>query len=125
MIRESSANQPLIRSVRFMNEPTPQPEENPYLASQVADIATSVSDRSQPGPVAIVFSVMTGLAVAVLTFCATFVVTCLGVISVGPVARMPSGFGLAVVFVVAGLTTVAAFVFTVKEFFKVVRSLKR
>ena len=91
-----------------MNEPTPQPEENPYLASQVADI-----------------SVMTGLAVAVLTFCATFVVTCLGVISVGPVARMPSGFGLAVVFVVAGLTTVAAFVFTVKGFLKVVRSLKR
>lgn len=122
MIRESFANQPLIRSVRFMNEPTPQPEDNPYLATQVADIATSVSDRSQPGPVAIVFSVMTGLAVAVLTFCATFVVTCLGVISVGPVARMPR---LAVVFVVAGLTTVAAFVFTVKGFLKVVRSLKR
>ncbi len=105
-----------------MNEPTPQPEENPYLASQVADIATSVSERSQPGPVAIVFSVMTGLAVAVLTFCATFFFTCLGVTAVG---RKWSDFGMVVAFVVAGLTTVAAFVFTVRGFLKVVRSLKK
>lgn len=108
-----------------MNEPTPQPEENPYRASQVADIATSVSDRSQPGPVAIVFSVMTGLAVAVLTFCATFFFTCLGVISVASDGPMSGDFGMAVVFVVAGLATVAAFVFTVMGFLKVVRSRKR
>lgn len=31
-----------------MSEPQ-QPEDNPYLATQVADIATSVSDRSRPG----------------------------------------------------------------------------
>ena len=105
-----------------MNEPTPQPEENPYLATQVADVAGSVSDRSQPGTVAIVFSVMTGLAVAVLTFGVTFFFTCLGVNSID---GLRDEFGMVIVFVVAGLTTVAAFVFTVWGFLKIVRSLKR
>ena len=105
-----------------MNEPAPQqPDENPYLATQVADIATSVSDRSKPGTVAIVFSVMTGLAVALLTFAATFFFTCLGVNSID---GLRSEFGMVIVFVVAGLTTVAAFVFTVWGFLKVVRALK-
>lgn len=104
-----------------MSEPRSQPEENPYLATQVADIANSVSDRSQPGTLAIVFSVMTGLAVAVLTFGATFFFTCLGVSSI---YGLRSEFGMVIVFVVAGLTTVAAFVFTVWGFLKVVRALK-
>ena len=88
-----------------MSEPQ-QPEDNPYLATQVADIAGSVSDRSQPGKVAIVFSVMTGLAVAVLTFGVTFFFTCLGVNSID---GLRDEFGMVIVFVVAGLTTVAAF----------------
>ena len=123
MIRASFVSLPLTRFVRFMNEATPQPEENPYLATQVADVAGSVSDRSQPGTVAIVFSVMTGLAVAVLTFGATFFFTCLGVNSIDGL-RDPF-FGMVIVCVVAGLTTVAAFVFTVWGFLKIVRSLKR
>lgn len=104
-----------------MSEPTPQPEENPYLATQVADISTSVSDRSQPGTVAIVFSVMTGLAVAVLAFAATFFFTCLGVNSIN---SLRGDFGMVLVFGISGVTTVAAFVFTVWGFLKVVRALK-
>ena len=104
-----------------MNEPKPKPEENPYLATQVEDISTSVSDRSQPGTLAIVFSVATGLAVAVLTFGVTFFFTCLGVNSI---YGSRSEHYMVIVFVVAGLTTVAAFVFTVWGFLKVVRALK-
>ncbi len=99
-----------------------QPEDNPYLATQVADVAGSVSDRSQPGTVAIVFSVMTGLAVAVLTFGVTFFFTCLGVNSID---GLRGEFGMVIACVVAGVTTVAAFVFTVWGFLKIVRSLKR
>ena len=105
-----------------MNEPTSQPDENPYLATEVAEIATSVSDRSRPGAVAIVFSVMTGLAVAVLTFAATFFFTCLGLNSVD---SLRGDFGMVLVFGITGVTTIAAFVFTVWGFLKVVRSLKR
>jgi hypothetical protein len=104
-----------------MNEPTPQPEENPYLATQVADVASSAPERSQPGTAAIVFSVITGLAVAVLTFGVTFFFTCVGVNSID---GLRSEFGMVIVFVVAGLTTVATFVFTVWGFLKIVRSLK-
>ncbi len=100
-----------------MSEPQ-QPEDNPYLATQVADIAGSVSDRSQPGTVAIVFSVMTGLAVAVLTF----FFTCLGVNSID---GLGGDLEMVLVLVIAGVTTVAAFVFTVWGFLKIVRSLKR
>lgn len=103
-----------------MSEPQ-QPEDNPYLATQVADIATSVSDRSRLGTAAIVFSVMAGLAVAVLTFGATFFFTCLGVNSID---GLGNEFRVVIVFGVAGLTTVAAFVFTVWGFLKIVRSLK-
>ncbi len=112
----------LTRFVRFMSEPTPQPEENPYLATEVADISTSVSDRSQPGTVAIVFSVMTGLAVAVLTFVATFFITCLGVISID---NRSNEFGMVLVFGIAGVTTAAAFAFTVWGCLKIARSLKK
>ena len=104
-----------------MSEPQ-QPEDNPYLATQVADIAGSVSDRSQPGTVAIVFSVMTGLAVAVLTFFATCVFTCSGMQSIDGLRGVDFDV---LVFVIAGVTTVAAFVFTVWGFLKIVRALKR
>jgi len=92
------------------------------VASQVADISTSASDRSHPGAVAIVFSVMTGLAVAVLAFAATFFFTCLGVNSID---GLRGDFGMALVFVTTAVTTVAAFVFTVWGCLKIVRSLKR
>lgn len=105
-----------------MNEPTSQPDENPYLATEVAEIATSVSDRSKPGAVVIVFSVMTGLAVAVLTFVATFFITCLGVISID---SRGSEFGMVMVFVISGVTTAAAFAFTVWGCLKIGRSLKK
>lgn len=104
-----------------MSEPTSQPDENPYLATQVTDFAVSVSDRSKPGTVAIVFSVMTGLAVAVLAFAATFFFTCLGVNSIN---SLRGDFGMVLVFGISGVTTVAAFVFTVWGFLKVVRALK-
>ena len=104
-----------------MSEPQ-SAEENPYVATQVADIAASVSDRSQPGTLAIVFSVMAGLAVAVLTFAATFFFTCLGV---NAIDSLRGEVGVVLVFVIAGVTTVAAFVFTVWGFLKIVRSLKR
>ena len=104
-----------------MNEPTPRPDENPYLATQVADIAMTVSDRSRPGAVAIVFSVTTGLVVAVLTFGATFFFTCLGVNSID---SLRGEFGMILVFVIAGVTTVAAFIFTVWGFLKIVRACK-
>ena len=104
-----------------MNEPQ-QPEENPYEATQVADIATSVSDRQKPGTVAVLFSVILGLVVAVIAFGATFFFTCLGVLSID---GMNEDNGMVFASLVAGPTAVAAFIFTVWGFLKIVRAFKR
>ena len=97
-----------------MNEPASQPEENPYLVTQVADVATSVSNQSRPSTAAIGCSVMAGLAVAV----PAFVVTCEAVIFFD---GLRDGVGIGIL----GVTTVAAFVFTTWGFLKIVRALKR
>lgn len=104
-----------------MNEPKPQPDENPYLAPQVADIATSVTDRQKPGAVAVVLTVVLGLVTAVIAFAVTFFFTCLGMLSIDGLDN-ESGWG--VVLLVAGLTAVAAFIFTFGRFLKVVRAMK-
>ena len=96
-----------------MNEPASQPEENPYLVTQVADVATSVSNQSRPSTAAIGCSVMAGLAVAV----PAFVITCEALIF----TRIRDEVGIGII----GVTTVAAFVFTVWGFRKIVRALKR
>ena len=68
-----------------MNEPKPQPEQNPYEATQVAEMATSVTDRQKPGTVAVAFSVVLGLAVAVIAFGVSFFATCVGLDGIGAV----------------------------------------
>ena len=99
-----------------MNEPASQPEENPYLVTQVADVASSEPDHSRPGTEAIGCSVIAGLAVAV----PVFVITCEAVI-LTDVRIIRGGVGIGIL----GVTTVAAFVFTVWGFRKIVRALKR
>ncbi len=101
---------------------TPEPADiNPYIASEVTDIATSVTDRRKPGALAVVMSVALGLVVAVLVFGATFFFTCLGVMSVG---SLDNEFGMVLTFSVASLTTVAAFVFAVRGFLKIASAMK-
>lgn len=106
-----------------MNEPKPQPEQNPYEATQVAEMATSVTDRQKPGTVAVAFSVVLGLVLAVIAFGVSFFATCVGLVGIGAV-DVDSALGLAFLFLVAGLTAVAAFVFTVWGLPKIVRALK-
>ena len=53
-----------------MSEPQ-QPEDNPYLATQVADIARTAGDRKAPGPVATFISAKPALyTVSEKTSCA-------------------------------------------------------
>jgi len=104
-----------------MNKPQPS-EENPYIATELTDIATSVTDRQKPSTVAVVFSVVLGLVVAVLVFGASFFFTCLGVMSV---RSLDNEFGMVATFLVASLTAVAAFVFTVWGRLKILRALKK
>ncbi len=102
---------------------TPEPPDaNPYVASEVTDRVIDPLRSRQPGPVAIFFSVVTGLVVACLTFGATFFVTCLGLNST---KSMNNEFGIAMVFGIAGLTAIAAFVFTLWGFLKIVRAMKQ
>jgi hypothetical protein len=98
-----------------------QSEENPYIAPQVTDIAASVTPRQKPSTVAVVISVVLGIVVAVLVFGVSFFFTCLGVMSV---RSLDNEFGMVVTFLVASLTAVAAFVFTVWGLLKIVRALK-
>lgn len=103
-----------------MSEPTPT-EDNPYMATQVADIATSEIERPKPGIVAVVLSVILGLLAGLLAFGATFFFTCLGVASLG---GMDSGFGVLTVFSVSVVTGLVAFVFTIRGFLMMVRTFK-
>ncbi len=99
------------------------PEPNPYEVSPFTDPAAIRDDRSKPGPVAVGFSVTLGLIVAIATFCVTFFFTCLGMISV----QQPeiNEFGEVIVFAVAGVTALAAFMFTVWGVLAVVKLFKR
>ena len=101
-----------------MSEPQP-PEDNPYVATQVADVATSEIDRRKPGIVAIVLSVILGLVAGVIAFGATFFFTCLGVASLG---GMESDVGIMGVFAVSVVTGLTAFVFAFRGIQIMVRS---
>lgn len=103
-----------------MPEPQ-QADDNPYLATQVADIATSISDRKTPGPVAIIFAILLGATTAVVTFCVTFFFTCLGLSGSGN--GMP-GATMTAVFVIAIVTAVAATWFAVWGFLNIVKAVK-
>jgi len=101
-----------------MSEPQP-PEDNPYEATQVADVATSEIDRRKPGIVAVVLSVILGLVAGLIAFGATFFFTCLGVASL---SGMESGFGTLGVFSVSVVTGLIAFVFAFRGIQIMVRS---
>ena len=106
-----------------MNEPKPQPEQNPYEATQVAEMATSVTDRQKPGTVAVAFSVVLGLVLAVIAFGVSFFATCVGLDGIGAV-DVDSASGTAFLLLVAGLTAVAAFALTVWGLLKIMRAMK-
>ncbi len=99
-----------------------EPEPNPYEVSPFAELAASPDQRSKPGPVAVVFSVILGLVVAIAMFCVTFFVTCLGVSSV---RELDNEFGFFIMCAIAGLTAIAAFLFTYWGIMKLVRMFKR
>lgn len=103
-----------------MSDPQ-QPEDNPYLTTQVADVAQTVGDRKTPGPVAIIFAILLGAATAVVTFCVTFFFTCLGLTG-------PGGSGSNATFpaaiLVGILTAIALTWFAVWGFLKIVTALK-
>lgn len=94
------------------------PDQNPYEVAPVMP-PSGFRDRDRPpGPVAIFFSVLLGIAVATITFGVTFFFTCLGVSSTN---SMNNSGGMAIVLVISGLTTVGAFVFTVWGLLKLVK----
>ena len=103
-----------------MSEPQ-KPEDNPYLATQVADIAGAADDRKSPGPVAIIFAILLGATTAVVTFCLTFFFTCLGMTG-------PGGSTGEIVFpislLVGAVTAIALTWFAVWGFLKIVKALK-
>jgi hypothetical protein len=100
---------------------TPEPPDiNPYVAPEVTEVAASATDRRKPGTVAVVISVVLGLVVAVFVFAATFFFTCVGVMST---RILDNEFGMLLIFLVASLTTVAAFVFAVRGFLKIARTM--
>ncbi len=103
-----------------MSEPQ-KPEDNPYVATQVADIATTAGDRRAPGPVAILFAVVLGAATAIVTFCLTFFFTCLGLPNVAPSFDSTV---LVIVFGIAIATTIAVTWFAVWGFLKLVSAVK-
>ena len=59
-----------------MSEPQ-KPEDNPYLASQVADVPLSEGNKT-PGPFTIIAAILIGGVTAVVTFGLTFFFTGLG-----------------------------------------------
>jgi drug/metabolite transporter (DMT)-like permease len=87
-----------------------EPDDNPFLAPQSKDIARDVRPRGKPSVLATVVGVIVGLMIAAVVFCGTFFVTCLGLLSF---TQQPGELGEISVFVISGLTAVAAFVFTV------------
>ncbi|HQX52619.1 MAG TPA: hypothetical protein PK992_18830 [Planctomycetaceae bacterium] len=105
-----------------MPTPPEPPDSNPYVVSEVTDRVIDPLRSRQPGLVAIFFSVVVGLVVACLTFGATFFVTCLGLTST---TSMNNEFGVLAVFGIAGLTAIAAFVFTLWGVLKIVRAMKQ
>jgi hypothetical protein len=107
------------------------PDNNPYIASEVMERGAEPSQRSQPGPIAIFFSVVLGMVVAVVVFAATFAVTCLGTCAVeqSDKSALDNEFaknylGL-VIFGLPCITASAAFVFTLPRILKFGRATKK
>ncbi len=98
-----------------------QPENNPYLATQVADVARTVGDRKTPGPVAIIFAILLGAVTAIVTFCVTFFFTCLGLTGPG---GSGSNATLPAAILVGILTAIALTWFAVWGFLKIVTALR-
>ena len=103
-----------------MSEPQ-RPEDNPYLATQVADVAQTVGSRKTPGPVAIIFAILLGGTTAVVTFCLTFFFTCLGM--TGPGGSTGETV-LPISLLVGSVTAIALTWFAVWGFLKIVMAFK-
>ena len=96
-------------------------DDNPFTASEFRERVADPSKRSKPGPIAVFFSVVLGLVVAVVVFAATFFFTCLGVSSI---KGLDNEFGFALICGIAGITAIATFAFTFRGIQKIVRALK-
>jgi hypothetical protein len=93
-------------------------EPDPYTVPEVPDIPPNTSRRA--GPIAIFFGFLIACVLAAVAFGLSFFFTCLGVVSIagdGP-------FALILVWTISGLTTVAAFAFSLWGFLKIVVAIK-
>ncbi len=97
------------------------PDTNPYEVMPFPDSVASPDERSKPGPVAVVCSVIVGLLASVVLGIATFVATCLGVYEYSRADET----SVAIAIPVAVLTGAAAFLFTYWGMLKLVKMFKR
>jgi hypothetical protein len=93
-----------------------KPEDNPYLATQVADVPLSEGNKT-PGPLTIITAILIGGVTAVVTFCVTFFFTCLGLADFG---GSSSGATLTTVALIAIVTAIIVTWFAVWGFLKIV-----
>ena len=116
------ARSPRCKTESLMTTPPDLTDNNPYIASEVMERVVDQSQRSQPGPLAIISSVLLGLVVAFVVFVATFFFTCLGLSST---KTLDNRFGFVLLLLIAGITAIAAFVFTLWGILKIVRAMKQ
>lgn len=95
------------------------PDPNPYIAPDVLDIPPQASQKA--GPVAIFFGFIIASTLAAAAFGLSFFFTCLGVMSIGG----DGDFAMVLIWGISGLTTIAAFVFSLWGFLKIVEGFKR
>jgi len=100
-------------------EDASSPGPDPYIAPDVLDIPADMSQKA--GPIAIFFGFVIACALAAATFVLSFFFTCLGVVSVVG----DGNFAWILVWGISGLTTIAAFAFSLWGFLKVVEGFKR
>ena len=102
------------------------PEPNPYEVVPFPDSVASPDDRSKPGPVAIAFSVILGLLIAAVVWQGTIFFTCVGLgYDFLDIVFNMSESDWWIIFTVAGVTGIAAFVLSVMGMLKLVRMFKR
>ena len=92
---------------------TQQPNDNQFQTTEGTDSSATVGHSEVPGKVAIVFSIVAGLAMALITLVGTFCFTYIGLNSVN---GLQNGIGLILAFILAGITSVAAFGLTIFQF---------
>lgn len=95
------------------------PAPNPYVAPDILDIPPDTSQKA--GPIAIFFGFVIACVLAAATFGLCFFFTCLGVLSIGG----DGPFAWIVIWAITGLTTLAAFAFSLWGFLKIVEGFKR